>query len=309
MATRSIGRRLKDVFSDNEIVARFEGDEFVVFIKDIGSGSDLQDKITKAMGIFVEPFGIMDNSFHISASCGISMYPEHAGSIEEMLKSSDVAMFRAKKDGKNKTVMFEREMNDEVSERISMENGLRLAIEKNEFLLYYQPQVDLNTGRISGFEALIRWRDAERGMIPPLKFIYVAEETGLIVKIGHWVLETACRFIKELNDRTNSQYRVSVNVSVIQLIQADFVETVRNTLVETSLEPSLLELEITESKLVEALEMNLQKLNELRKLAELLRFGIDGTQEGTGPVFESFRVSRISVSGSEMRRFHSTGET
>ncbi|HEX2945377.1 MAG TPA: EAL domain-containing protein [Clostridia bacterium] len=273
-----IGRRLKDAFTEDEIVARFEGDEFVVFIKDTGSGNVLNDKIAKAMGIFTEPFSIMDNNFHVSASCGISIYPDHAGSMEEMLKSSDVALFRAKKDGKNKTVMFEREMNDEISERISMENGLRLAIENNEFLLYYQPQVDLNTGNISGFEALIRWRDAERGMIPPLKFIYVAEETGLIVKIGRWVMDTACGFIKELNERTNSRFRVSVNISVVQLIQADFVETVKAALQETGLEPSLLELEITESKLVEALEMNLQKLNELRGLG--VKLSIDDFGKG-----------------------------
>lgn len=273
-----ISRRLKEAFTENEIIARFEGDEFVIFIKDIGKLGSLKDKIEKAMGVFSEPFRIMENNFHMSASCGISIYPDHAGSIEEMLKSSDVAMFRAKKDGKNKTVVFEREMNDEVSERISMENGLRLAIEKNEFLLYYQPQVDLNTGKISGFEALIRWRDAERGMIPPLKFIYVAEETGLIVKIGQWVMETACGFIKELNDSTGGRFKISVNISVIQLMQTDFVQTVRTALQNTGLEPSLLELEITESKLVEALEMNLQKLNELRKLG--VKLSIDDFGKG-----------------------------
>ncbi len=273
-----ISRRLKGTFTENEIVTRFEGDEFVVFIKDIEKQDSLKDKIEKAMGVFNEPFSIMDNNFHVSASCGISIYPDHAGSIEEMLKSSDVAMFRAKKDGKNKSVVFEPEMNDEVSERISMENGLRLAIEKNDFLLYYQPQVDLNTGKISGFEALIRWRDAERGMIPPLKFIYVAEETGLIVKIGQWVMETACCFIKELNDSTGGSFKISVNISVIQLMQIDFVQTVRTALQKTGLEPSLLELEITESKLVEALEMNLKKLNELRKLG--VKLSIDDFGKG-----------------------------
>lgn len=273
-----IGRRLKEAFTENEIVTRFEGDEFIVFIKDFGTLDGLNERIEKAMGIFSEPFRVMDNNFHVSASCGISIYPEHAGSMEEMLKSSDVAMFRAKKDGKNKTVMFEREMNEEISERINMENGLRLAIERNEFLLYYQPQVDLNTGKISGFEALIRWRDAERGMIPPLKFIYIAEETGLIVKIGQWVMETACGFIKKLNDSTDSRFKISVNISVIQLMQTDFVQTVRKALLETGLEPSLLELEITESKLVEALEMNLQKLNELRELG--VKLSIDDFGKG-----------------------------
>ena len=273
-----IGRRLSEAFTANEIVARFEGDEFIVFIKDIGNADELRDKVEKAMGVFSEPFSIMENTFHIAASCGVSIYPDHAANIEELLKNSDVAMFRAKKDGKNKTVIFEREMNYELTERISMENGLRTAVEKNEFLLHYQPQIDLNTGKISGFEALLRWRDAEGAMIPPLKFIHIAEETGLIVKIGQWVMQTACGFIKRLNESTGSRFRISVNISVIQLMQSDFVSTVRSALTETGLDSELLELEITESKLIEALEMNLQKLNEIRELG--VKLSIDDFGKG-----------------------------
>lgn len=290
-----IGRRLREAFTDSEIVARLEGDEFIIFIKDIRNTDELREKAEKAMRVFKEPFGIMENNFHISASCGISIYPEHAANIEELLKSSDVAMFRAKKDGKNKAVMFEHEMNEEISERISMEKGLREAIDKNEFLLYYQPQVNLDNAKISGFEALLRWKDSEHGMIPPNRFIHIAEETGLIVRIGQWVLQTACGFIKRLNESTGSRFKISVNISVIQLMQADFVRTVRSALEETGLEPVLLELEITESKLIEALEMNLQKLNELRELGIKLSIDDFGTGFSSLSYLKQLPVNTLKI--------------
>ncbi|NLK87536.1 MAG: EAL domain-containing protein [Clostridiaceae bacterium] len=220
----------------------------------------------------------MRNHFHVSASCGICIYPDHASSIEEMMKSSDVAMYHAKKVGKNTHIMFRQEMNDEFTERIEMENGLRRAIENDEFILYYQPQVDLATDSIVSFEALLRWVHHENGIIPPLKFISVAEETGLIVQIGKWVLKTACEFIVNLNRRYGKEYGISVNISVIQLMQADFVSTVVDTLTNTGLAPSLLELEITESKLVETVDINLKKLHELREIG--VRFSIDDFGKG-----------------------------
>ncbi len=273
-----IGRRIRDTFKDNEMIARFEGDEFVVFIRKIFSIEDLNTKITMAMKMFEEPFNVMRNHFHVSASCGICIYPDHASSIEDMMKSSDVAMYHAKKEGKNTHIMFRQEMNDEFAERIEMENGLRRAIENEEFILYYQPQVDLMSRSIVSFEALLRWVHPERGIVSPLKFISVAEETGLIVQIGRWVLKTACEFIVNLNKRSGKEYCISVNISVVQLMQADFVSMVGETLKNTGIAPSLLELEITESKLVETVDINLQKLHELRKMG--VRFSIDDFGKG-----------------------------
>jgi diguanylate cyclase (GGDEF)-like protein len=273
-----IGKRLRNAFTENEIVARFEGDEFVIFIRKLSSLDELNGKISTAMGIFDEPFNVMRNTFHISASCGICIYPDQVSSLEEMMKSSDVAMHYAKKEGKNTHIMFRKEMNDELLERIEMENGLRQALANNEFILFYQPQVDLATGEVVSFEALLRWMHPQRGMIQPLKFISVAEESGLIVQIGKWVLKTACDFIIRLNGRTSRQYGISVNISVVQLMQADFVDMVWEILESTGLEPSLLELEITESKLVETVEMNLRKIHELRKIG--VRFSIDDFGKG-----------------------------
>lgn len=260
-----IGKRLKKNFSKNAIVARFEGDEFFIFINNLRNNEELDEKVNMIGAIFNEPFLVMRRQMHITASCGISIYPDDAGGMEEMLRNSDLAMHNAKKDGKNKHVFFRNEMNDELTERINMENGLHKAIERNEFVLYYQPQIDLATGKISGFEALIRWMHPTHGIIPPLKFIGIAEEIGLIVQIGKWVLKTACEFIKRINERMNSNLRISVNISVRQLMQDDFVDTVMSILRQTGLDPELLELELTESKLVESIDFNLKKLHELRE--------------------------------------------
>jgi len=265
MLLQETGRRLKAAFSEDDLVARFEGDEFIIFLKNIQTLDKARDKVTAAMDIFSEPFTIMMKQFHVSASCGIAVCPDHARTVGDLLKCSDVAMYRAKREGRNKSVMFEPEMNNDFAERINMETGLRKAINNGEFLLHYQPQVDLNTGEISGFEALIRWMSAEHGMVPPKNFIHIAEETSLIVPIGRWVLQTACKFIKELNDTMDKRYSISVNISVVQLMQADFVDNVLNTLEQTGLEPELLEIELTESKLLEIVESNMKKLLELRE--------------------------------------------
>lgn len=273
-----IGKRLAETMTDNEYIARLEGDEFVVFVRRFDTLEELHGKIRTAMSTFIAPFNVSDNSFQITASCGISIFPEHAENIDDLLKNSDMAMYQAKKDGKHKHIIFEKSMNDEFLQRINMENGLRNGIQNNEFILHYQPQYDLNTGKVTGFEALIRWMSPQNGMVPPLKFISVAEETGLIVPIGRWVMLTACGFIKKLNDTVRCNLGIAVNVSVTQLLQADFVQTVRDVLAETGLEPSLLELELTESRLMEAVELNLQKLMELRESG--IRISIDDFGRG-----------------------------
>ncbi len=261
-----VGKRLKEGITNNELVSRFEADEFVIFIKRFMTDRELEDRIRAVMNIFREPFEISGNNFHITVSCGVSIYPEHASGLEEMLKNSDMAMYRAKKDGKHTYAIYDKSMNDEFLQRINMENGLRRAIENGEFILHYQPQYDLENGKISSFEALIRWMEPHAGMIPPLEFIGVAEETGLIVPIGRWVLQTACAFIKRLNDAMHTSIGIAVNVSIIQLLQADFVRMVRGVLRETGLDPRLLELELTESRMMEMVEVNLQKLTELQEL-------------------------------------------
>ncbi len=260
-----IGSRLRSAIPPEDTVARFEGDEFIIFIHKFRTIDEIISRVDTVTRIFSQPFKVMKNSVHVSVSSGISIYPQHTTTAEGLIKSSDVAMYRAKKDGKNKHIIFRREMDKDFSERIDMENGLRKAVENEEFLLHYQPQLDLKTEKIIGFEALIRWMRPDYGLIAPLKFIGLAEETGLIVDIGRWVLETACKFMKELNDTTDSSYKVSVNISVIQLMQGDFVSMVKEVLETTGLAPRCLELELTESKLLEMVELNMQKLIELRK--------------------------------------------
>jgi len=273
-----IAKRLDDIKNENEVVGRFEGDEFVVFIKEYDSLKEVISRVETIMGVFSEPFNINGKNFHINVSAGISFYPENAQDPDELLRSADVAMYHAKKTGKNRYVMFEQFMDDELIKRLNIENDLRRAIDNNEFILHFQPQVDLATGTVSGLEALVRWVEPNHGVIAPLNFIDIAEESGLIRRIGEWVLYEACSFIKELNDLTRSNYEISVNVSVVQLTSPDFVDTVRKVLQETGLEPRLLELEITESMLVETVNKNMQTLNELRQLG--VRLSVDDFGRG-----------------------------
>ncbi len=272
------GRRLQAALSENTVVSRLEGDEFVIFIKQFLDREELIEKIHLAMKIFDEPFLIKGSKIHVSASCGVSIFPEHAGCTDELLKNSDVAMYHAKKNGKNKYTIYEKSMNDEFLERIHMESGLRNALDNSEFCLHYQPQIALDTGHISSFEALIRWRSPQYGMVAPLKFISMAEETGLIIPIGKWVLREACIFINKLNNASGKSFGISVNVSVIQLLQSDFVKTVTEILDETGVDPALVELELTESRLMEAVGPNLQKLTELKKTG--VKISIDDFGKG-----------------------------
>lgn len=278
MVLVEVGKRLMGIVRRDEFIARLEGDTFVIFIKKFGTTGELDTKIQAVINTFDEPYIVSGNCFHITASCGISVYPEHGNTTEEIIKSADMAMHHSKKEGKRKHNIFKKSMQDEFVQRATMENGLSGAIDNNEFILHYQPQYDLTTGRITGLEALIRWIRPGHGLVPPLKFISVAEETGQIVPIGRWALFTACSFIKRLNGTAGRDLEIAVNVSVTQLLQADFVQMIRDILNETGLEPRLLELELTESRIIEEIDLNLQKLTELRELG--VRISIDDFGKG-----------------------------
>jgi predicted signal transduction protein with EAL and GGDEF domain len=206
-----------------------------------------------------------DINIHITASIGIAIYPDHAAGFEELLKNADTAMYRAKKLGKNQFVIFDSYMNHELYSKVAMESKLRAAVDNQELILYYQPFYCLKTNKIFGFEALARWNSPIYGMVSPAVFIPLAEETGLILQIGKWVMQTACRFIKNLNETRADKLIVSVNISVYQLTQDNFVEEVLGILKENELEAEYLELEITESILMENVETKLKKIDFLKR--------------------------------------------
>ncbi len=261
---QSVAQRLNRCLSSRDTIARWGGDEFTLLLSEIGTEQDaarIADKILNAL----KPAFLIDNHLlHISASIGIAVYPNHANDGETLIKNAHAALNHAKLQGRSDYQIYNSTINSEASELLDLENSLHYAIERDELKLYYQPQVDITTGEICKFEALLRWQHPKYGLISPGKFIPIAEETGLIVPISEWVLKTACAQNKIWqNILGNQSVRVAVNLSARQFEQPDLVDTVRRILIETQLSPQYLELEITESAAMQNVDFSKEILTEL----------------------------------------------
>ncbi|WP_052380514.1 EAL domain-containing protein [Paenibacillus camerounensis] len=275
---RKASERLQSLLQGKAMLSRLGGDEFVVFIEDADEREAVLNLAEAIMRAFRRSFLIGESNLYVSVSIGISFYPEDGETTEEILKNADVAMYRAKEEGKGTYVIYDKSMHTPFNERMHIEKHLRSAMNNNEFELHYQPQADIKTGRITGFEALIRWNSPVLGFVSPLSFIKIAEDSRLIIYIGEWVLREACGFMKSIHERTGKLYKISVNISIIQLLQDDFVEVVLDSLLESGLTPSCLELEITESIFMESFESTVSKLEFLKSRG--IRIALDDF--GTG---------------------------
>ncbi len=260
-----VSERLTSLLKEGCTVYRLSGDEFIIIIRNIYDNFSAEIFASHVLAGFKEDFYVKDSVLHISLSIGVVIYPEHAHNIEELLKYADIAMYKAKEAGKNRYVVFNQLMVDDLTERVNIEKHLHTALMKNEFEIHYQPQLDLELNKITGFEALLRWENSELGFVSPLKFIKVAEDTHLIIPLGAWVLRNACAFLKKLHLLGYSDLSVSVNISILQLLQTDFIDMVLDTLEFLELEPQYLELEITESVLIESFEAIVIILEGLRE--------------------------------------------
>jgi len=275
-----VAARLRKVLRPSDVVARLGGDEFVVAAECGGSagGPGAAAAIAaKLLEVLTLPVTVGAQDVVVGASIGISMYPDDAATRELLFQTADTAMYRAKAEGRNRYRFFEAEMTVAARARMALELSLRPALAREEFELHYQPRVDLRSMAVVGMEALIRWRHPQQGMVPPQQFIGIAEETGLIVPIGRWVLREACRQTRRLIDEFGRPIRVSVNVSARQLAQPAFAAEVREALADTGLAPSALELELTESALIEDLERTAAMLGELQALGVKLAVDDFGT--------------------------------
>lgn len=271
-------RRISLSMRESDVVARLGGDEFVVMMDMINNPEDaalIAQKIIHALEI---EFIIDGKEIFIGASIGISIFPKDCGDVDSLIKAADIAMYQVKNSGKNNYCFYSADLSKSAVERFTMEGQLRRALERNQFEVYYQPQVSLLTGEIIGAEALVRWNHPELGLVSPAKFIPVAEETGLIVQIGEWVLrQAAVQAMQWIKDGYTMQW-VSVNVSVVQIMRSNFADTVYGMLIETDCDPSILELEITESTVMQNTEYVIDTFNRIKQLG--LRLAIDDF--GTG---------------------------
>ncbi len=273
-----VARRIESCIRPGDTAARLGGDEFVVLLGDIERPEDTRQVVKRIFTALDNPVTIDGNDLAVSTSIGISIYPHDGETADALLMNADAAMYQAKNAGRNNCQFFAAELQATGAEWIRLENRLRKAIDREEFRLYYQPQVDLMTGRLMGAEALIRWEEPETGLISPSAFIPIAEDTGLIIKIGTWVIREACRQAKEWLDRGFNVPRVSVNVSMRQFRQDDFIKVIEVALEESGLAPQLLEIEITESMVMDNREQLLERLTRLKEIG--VRLAIDDF--GTG---------------------------
>lgn len=257
--------RLTTLLKEGCSLYRLSGDEFIIIIQNIEGNSDAEVFASHILAGFKEEYEVLNSVLYISLSIGIVMYPDHGQTVEELLKYADIAMYSAKEAGRNRYVVYDRLMNEAFTERVNIEKYLHTALSKSEFEIYYQPQLDLTSNKVTGFEALLRWNSPELGIVSPLKFIKVAEDTHLIIPLGTWVLRNACAFLKDLHRKGYADLTVSVNISMLQLLQTDFNDLVIDTLEFFELEPDYLELEITESILMESFDAIGSKLEKLRE--------------------------------------------
>jgi EAL domain-containing protein (putative c-di-GMP-specific phosphodiesterase class I) len=242
-----------------------------------------------------------NRSLSITGSLGISIFPEHGEDAESLIKNADAAMYRAKENGCNALCIFTDEMNTRVMERLTLENNLRLAIDREELFLVYQPQINIASGRVIGLEALIRWHHPELGLVMPDKFIRVAENSGLISALGEWVLRSACSQIRKWQDEGLLAVPVAVNVSAVQFRQEGFWEFVKQVLHETGLDPQYLELELSESLLLSNADVMFEVLQDLKDLGLKLVIDDFGTGYSSFSYLRQFPVTKLKIDGSFIR--------
>jgi diguanylate cyclase (GGDEF)-like protein/PAS domain S-box-containing protein len=287
--------RIKRTIGEGTIVARTGGGEFAIalgHVKDAPSALATAQEVVTKLG---SEFCILGHSLNVSFNFGISIFPDHGVDGESLIQNADVALYSAKEDGPNKARVFTEEMNVQIMEQLTLANGLQLALERNELFLVYQPQVNIRTGTITGLEALLRWQHPVLGLVPPAKFIGVAERSGLIVPIGEWVLRTACAQAKEWQNAGLSPVPVAVNVSAIQFRQQGFAEVIRGILRETGLDPKYLELELTESLLLTNADVVFSVLHELQEMEVKLAIDDFGTGYSSLSYLRQFHVNRLKI--------------
>jgi diguanylate cyclase (GGDEF)-like protein/PAS domain S-box-containing protein len=292
---QSVSKRLLASVRGSDTVSRQGGDEFVIMLSEITYPEDAATIARKILLSLAAPHSIGGEDLHINGSIGISIYPEDGVDAETLIKNADTAMYHAKENGRNNFQFFKAEMNQKSVERQSLEGSLRRAVEREEFLLHYQPKVNLDSGEITGVEALIRWQEPDRGLVPPSQFVPIAEDCGLIIQIGRWVLREACRQARAWQAAGLPPLPISVNVSAVEFRDKGFVECVRGILSETGLEPRYLELELTEGVLMEDAESTASVLQELKKMGVHLAVDDFGTGYSSLSYLRKFPIDVLKI--------------
>jgi len=299
---QSVAERLVARVRNSDTVSRPGGDEFVVLLSELEHPEDAAVCAKKMLTALTAPHRIAQHDVHVTVSIGVSTYPEDGQDAETLVKSADTAMYQAKENGRNNYEFFRQDMNIRAVERQSVEGSLSRALERHEFVLHYQPKINLEKGAITGAEALIRWLHLDRGLIPPAQFVPIAEDTGLLLPIGQWVLHEACRQARAWLDAGLRPVPVAVNISAVEFRDKGFLEGVRAILKDTRLEPRYLELELTESVLMQHAESTASVLQALKAMGVQLAVDDFGTGYSSLSYLRRFPIDTLKVDRSFVRQ-------
>ncbi|MBI4397462.1 MAG: EAL domain-containing protein, partial [Elusimicrobia bacterium] len=298
---QEMSERLKERLRGTDTLARLGGDKFAIVLPDLQSTDDAVPMVQRILEALSRPYSIEGHELHSTASIGVSLSPHDGRDADALLQNADIAMSRSKEIDRNSYQFFTQDMNVSSMEKLSLEISLRDALHRNEFVLHYQPQLDLRSGKIIGTEALIRWRHPRLGLLPPSRFISLAEENGMIVPIGEWVLREACRQNRAWQDEGLPAIPMAVNLSAVQLKKKNFLDTVLSVLRETGLEPRHLELELTESTLMHTANGSIEMLRSLKGLGVEVSVDDFGTGYSSLNYLRRFPIGRLKVDQSFVR--------
>ncbi len=290
-----VARRLKEVCDSSSIISRQGGDEFIILLPSIENEWEIEFQANAMIKVLSKPYNLYGNEYHLTASIGISLYPNHGNDIDTLIKYADLAMYSVKDNGKANYMFYTSTLQSNVVSKVTLENELRHAIERNELELYYQPQVNLQNQRITGVEALVRWKHPLHGFVSPAEFIPVAEETGQIIEIGNWILKKACKDARSWQKMGYKPISMSVNISMRQFLHDNLLLSVQEALKESKLNPKYLKLEITESVAMSKPDQVLQKLEQLKKLNIELALDDFGTGYSSLNYLKSLPVDILKI--------------
>jgi diguanylate cyclase (GGDEF)-like protein len=298
---RLVADKFREMVRQGDTVSRIGGDEFVLLLEEVAQTQDVIAVVEKLMTVFAAPFHLDGQDVRVTASLGIGLYPRDGEDAATLMRNADAAMYRAKEEGRDTYQFYKEELTRNAFERVLLENNLQLAMEREELHLLYQPQVNLHTGKIIGAEALLRWRHPELGMIAPSRFIPIAEESGLIVAIGSWVLKRACLQARVWLEQGLEFGRVAVNVAGPQIQRGGLVAQVEEALAESGLDASCLELEVTEGFIMQEAEFAIGQLETLRALGVTLAIDDFGTGYSSLGYLKKLPIHKIKIDRSFVR--------
>ena len=298
---KEIAMRLERAIRKEDTIARLGGDEFAVVMESLKEAEGTMHCVQRLNAAFKEPVIVGDAQFVLSASIGISLYPQNGTDAHTLLRNADTAMFKAKEAGRGTFQFYVEEMTRYAVERARMEADLREAVERGELELHYQPQISLKDGHVVGFESLVRWRHPELGGLAPDQFIALAEDSGLILPLGEWVLRTACRQVTQWYSEGKNPGRVAVNISACQLGDYSLLDVVRTVLRETGCRPEWLELELTESSIMTRTQQAVSVMSELREVGVQLAIDDFGTGYSSLAYLRQLPIAKLKIDSSFIR--------